>query len=66
MNELRIIEAMGSALRVMDTKGATVHIQEIVSSDEIIRLEHLTANVYFFRIEKDGMKHTIKVVKTNQ
>ena len=66
MDELRIIEAMGSTLRVMDAKGATVHIQEIVSPDEIIRFEHLPANVYFFRIEKDGMKHTIKVIKTNQ
>jgi len=63
IDELYIEGANGSALRVIDSKGATEHIQRIVNSDEIVRLKRLPANVYFFRFEKERITHTIKVIK---
>ena len=66
MDELYITGAIGHTLQIIDAKGTIVHIQKIINSDELIRLEHLPINVYFFRIEKNGIKHTIKVIKINQ
>jgi len=50
-------------LRVINAVGAVVHTQIITGSDEIIRLGHLPAGVYFFTLEKDGKKKTVKMVK---
>ena len=62
-DELRIVGAEGCTLRVIDSAGAAVHIQKINSSNEIIRLEHLSKGVYFFRVEKDGQTKTVKILK---
>ena len=60
---LHIAGADGCTLRVIDAAGATVHIHQIVNPDEAIRMEYLPAGVYFFRVEKNGMMHTIKTIK---
>ena len=52
-----------AVLRVLNAAGIIVHTQNITSPDEIIRLEHLPAGVYFFVIEKDGKAKTIKMIK---
>jgi hypothetical protein len=40
-----------------------MHTQQISSSGETIRLEHLPNGIYFFRIEKDGKTETVKMIK---
>jgi hypothetical protein len=52
-----------ASLQVINAAGVVVHTQKIVNPDETIRLEHLPAGVYFFRIEKDGKAKTVKVIK---
>jgi uncharacterized repeat protein (TIGR02543 family) len=52
-----------ASLQVINAAGVVVHTQKIVNPDETIRLEHLPAGVYFFRIEKDGRAKTLKVIK---
>ena len=68
--DVRITGAMVGAglapaqqIQVINAAGAIVHIQMITSPDEIIRLEHLPAGVYFFRIENNGKTKTVKMVK---
>jgi hypothetical protein len=60
---LHLTGADGCMLRVVNAAGVVVHTQKIVNPDETIRLEHLPAGVYFFRIEKDGKAKTVKAVK---
>jgi hypothetical protein len=60
---VRIAGAEGCTLQVITEAGAVVHTQKITNPDETIRLEHLPAGVYFFRMEKDGKTKTEKVVK---
>ena len=65
--EVRIIGAVetwrAASLQITNAAGVPVHAQMLANPDEIIRLEHLPAGVYFFRLEKDGKAKTIKVVK---
>jgi hypothetical protein len=60
---LHLTGADGCTLQVINAAGVVVHTQKIVNPDETIRLEHLPAGVYFFRIEKDGRAKTLKVIK---
>ena len=62
-NTVNITGAENGTLKIMDITGAIVHIQEITGANETIRLEQLSAGIYFFRVEKDGEVETIKVVK---
>ena len=62
-NVLHITGAENCTLRVMDAAGATIHIQKITNANENIRLEQLSAGVYFFHLEKDEQKIIVKVVK---
>jgi len=50
-------------IRIINAAGVVVHTQIITGNDETIRLEHLPAGVYFFRLEKDGKAETVKVVR---
>ena len=52
-------------LQVINSSGMTIHTQLITKPDEIIRLHHLPAGVYFFRVEKDGRVRTLKGVRVN-
>jgi hypothetical protein len=61
--EVHITDAEGCTLRVITVSGAVVHIQRITNPDEVIRIEHLPAGMYFFRVERDGMTKTIKTIK---
>jgi hypothetical protein len=61
--EVHLAGAEGCTLRVINVSGATVHIQKIASTDEIIRLENLPAGMYFFRLEKDGQTKTQQIIK---
>ena len=54
-----------TSLRVINAAGVIVHTQQITNPNETIRLEHLPAGIYIFRLEKDGKPQTIKVVKMN-
>ena len=56
-------EAGEVVLRVIDAAGVVVHTQKMTSPDEMIRLGHLPAGVYFFIIEKEGKVKTVKVIK---
>jgi len=60
---VRLTGAEGCTLQVITAFGALVHTQMIISPDETVKLEHLQAGVYFFRLEKDGKEKTFKVVK---
>jgi hypothetical protein len=60
---LYISGAENSTLRVMNILGTVVNIQKITGTNEIICLKQLSAGMYFFCIEKDGLTKTIKVVK---
>ena len=60
---LHITGAEGCILSIFTESGAIVHIQKVVNPDEIIRLKHLPAGVFFFRIEKDGKAKTLKGIK---
>jgi len=55
--------AGGYTLQVMNVAGAVVHTQKIESHDEMLRLEHLPASVYVFRLVKDGKSTTVNIVK---
>ena len=61
--EVHITGAEGCTLRIITASGAVVHIQRITNPDEIIRIEHLPAGMYFFRVERDGMTKTVKAIK---
>ena len=61
--EIRITGVEGSRLQVISTSGAVMHTQRITSSDEIIRVEHLSAGMYLFRVEKKGRVKTVQVIK---
>jgi len=50
-------------LRVINVAGVVVHTKTITSPDETIRLDHLPAGMYFFRLEKDGKVRTEKMIK---
>jgi len=50
-------------LQVINAAGVVVHTQTITGPDETIRLEHLPAGMYFFRLEKDGKVKTEKMIK---
>ena len=60
---VRITSANGCTLQVINAAGVVVHTQTLANPDEIIRLEHLPAGVYFFRLETDGKEKTVKAVK---
>ena len=60
---LRIVNAEGCMLRVISGNGTVVHTQKIGTPDETIQLEHLSAGIYFLRVEKDNQSKTIKVIK---
>ena len=62
-DELYITGAENSTLRVMNVTGIVVHIQKINSADETVRLEQLSAGIYFFCVEKDGQRKMAKVIK---
>jgi len=62
-HEVHITGADGCMLRVINAAGLQVHIQMINNSDEIVRLGHLSAGVYFFHLEKDGQAKMVKAVK---
>ena len=52
-----------ATLHVTNAAGVAVHTQTVASPDEVIRLGHLPAGVYLFRVEVDGRVMTIKAVK---
>ena len=52
-----------TSLQVINIAGAVVHTQIISSSNETIRLGHLPAGLYFFRVEKEGKMKMAKVIK---
>jgi len=58
-DEVRITGATGSTLQVITESGVLVHTQKITGTDESLRLNHLPAGVYFFRLEKDGQTKTL-------
>ena len=60
---IRIIDAGGGTLRIVNSAGVIVHTQLTINPDETLRLEHLPAGVYFFMIEKDGKTKTVKAIK---
>ena len=43
---LRLAGAEGSTLQVISADGVVIHTQKLISSDKIIRLEHLRIGVY--------------------
>jgi len=51
------------SVQVINTAGAIVHIQTINSPEEVIRLEHLPAGMYFVRLGNGKMAKTVKVIK---
>ena len=63
------VDAVGSGhalpLRVINAAGASVHTQILTKPDETIRLEHLPAGIYFFRVESDRQITTVKAIKRN-
>jgi len=61
--EVRLADAEGSTLQVINIMGAVVHTQRITSPDEIIWLDHLTDGMYFFRVMMGGKMNTVKVIK---
>ena len=66
--EVRITGAVietryATSLRIINAAGTVVHTQIITNPDETIRLEHLPAGIYFFRLETDGQTKTVKIVK---
>jgi len=63
-NILRLIDADGCMLRVINSIGMIVHNQLITDSDEKLRLGHLPSGLYFLRLEKDGNVQIIKVIKS--
>jgi hypothetical protein len=58
-----ITNAKGCTLRIFTEIGTVIHVQKVVNQDETIRLEHLPASVYFFHLEKDGKRKTMKAIK---
>ena len=60
---VRFTGAEGCTLQISNATGAVVHTQKITNSDETLQLAHLSAGIYFFRIEKDGNSKTVKMVK---
>ena len=66
-NVVRIIGVVETgrapSLRVTNVTGVTVHTQIITGNDETLRLGHLPAGLYFFRLETEGNIKTVKVVK---
>ena len=61
--QLQLSGAEGSMLQVITESGSIVHIQNITSDIEILRLDELPAGIYFFRIEKEKKMQTMKIVK---
>jgi exo-beta-1,3-glucanase (GH17 family) len=63
------VDAVGSGhaltLRVINAAGASVHTQILTNPGETIRLEHLPAGIYFFRVESDRQVTTVKAIKRN-
>ena len=55
--------AEGCLLQVIAENGAVVHTQKLADTEETLLLEHLSAGVYFFRLEKDKQIRTLKAVK---
>ena len=62
---LRLAGAEGSTLQVISADGVVIHTQKLISSDEIIRLEHLRIGVYYFCVDNGKQTKTVKVVKNN-
>jgi uncharacterized repeat protein (TIGR02543 family) len=62
-SSVRLAGAAGCTLTVITAAGAPVHTQKVSSADETIRLEHLPAGLYLFRLEKDGKTYTVKGYK---
>jgi len=62
-NGLNIAGAENCTLQVIDVVGKLVYAQKITDTNEVVRLNQLSAGVYFFRLEKDGQAKTIKVMK---
>ena len=58
-----ITGADGYMLQVVNVAGITVYTQAIISQAETLRLEYLTAGLYFFRFEKEGVVRSVKMVK---
>ena len=52
-----------ASLRVINTTGALVHTQTIISPEETIHLGHLPAGMYIIRVEKGYMTKTMKIIK---
>ena len=52
-----------ASLQVINAAGVIVHAQTITNPDETIRLGHLPAGVYFFRVEMKGKTIMVKTVK---
>jgi len=50
-------------MQVVNTAGAIVHTQTIISPEETIHLGHLPAGLYFIRLENHGMVKTEKIIK---
>ena len=50
-------------MQVINTAGAIVHSQTIISPDETIHLGHLPAGLYFIRFENGNTIKTIKTIK---
>jgi len=52
-----------ASLQVINTAGATVHIQTITHPDETIHLGHLPAGMYIIRLENGNMIKAVKTIK---
>jgi len=58
------IEAQqATSLQVLNIAGMTVCTQQITGNNPTVRLGHLPAGVYFFRLESNGLTKTIKAIK---
>ena len=60
---VRITDAEGCTLRVINAAGMIIYTQKIESPDEMLRMQNLPAGMYFFRVEKNKQAKTIKAIK---
>jgi len=60
--KVRVAGAEGCMLQVITVTGVLVHTQRIINPDETIRLDHLPAGMYIFRVERNGKMKTVRAI----